>query len=803
MAKKQSILIPILILVFTLLPSAISTQPPVVTDTLYVGYPSWGPRIADPMGMYDTYGAELIFNAYDTLIMMGQPVSNAFGTWDTHEQYWAFSPSLATNVPAREDITKSVSKASVPPDPTGFVFSDGSTCVGWNDDHKTGSLDYGDVLYLVETDGSYRTWYVDPAFQDSENFVLWRGRYVFTMRTDPGISFINETGQTVDAFDVYDAEYTFKRGLVLDEFGGPVWMYYDLLFDKMSTIQMNSDFFNSNTSQPTAMTLAHLIDNAIEISGNNLTINVGIPFPDTAFKQILSLDSSAIMSKEFSISIGCWNSDLFADSNGDGFPDWWANRSVRSPYDTGKRWVGTGPYRVSFYNYPASLTVRLTRNPNYWRGWPATQRKGYLETVELRYVSDWTQRKSDFIAGNLDVISVPTANMGELLDSYGEPSSLDIKTIKNLPSLEVDTVVFTFNINLDGYWGNSFIGSGHLPDGIPADFFNNTHVRKAFAYSINRTKYVKDMFSGEAIVPSTPLIKGLYPDYRSGIAGYDISFDLAETELKNAVFNGQNVWETGFTFVIPYWYATPSLRWAEMIRDFFAQLSTYDGRPAGWPDFSISLEPIYPYLGEFYPDPNEIPIAKWGWLVDYADADSFIRPFMSSTGYSASFQNYTAANGWGIQKDDLVSSAVKTPDGPARAAIYAELQQKYIDDVPSFPLSQPMDRRWQKYWVKGWYYNPLYPSQYYYGMYKDQACWGDATGPSVGVPDGVCGMRDVGYVAGHFGARAPENARVPPYDSKWAPGVYSAAGADVYGDRKVDMRDIGFECAHFGGTTEP
>jgi hypothetical protein len=64
-------------------------------------------------------------------------------------------------------------------------------------------------------------------------------------------------------------------------------------------------------------------------------------------------------------------------------------------------------------------------------------------------------------------------------------------------------------------------------------------------------------------------------------------------------------------------------------------------------------------------------------------------------------------------------------------------------------------------------------------------------------------MRDIGYVAGHFGARAPDVTKVPQYDPKWAPGCYGCGGCDVYGDRKVDMRDIGLAVSHFGHANGP
>ena len=92
---------------------------------------------------------------------------------------------------------------------------------------------------------------------------------------------------------------------------------------------------------------------------------------------------------------------------------------------------------------------------------------------------------------------------------------------------------------------------------------------------------------------------------------------------------------------------------------------------------------------------------------------------------------------------------------------------------------------------------------YYYHLYKENTCWCDVTGLVPGVPDGKTNMRDIGYIAAHFGARAPDTSKTPIYDPRWAPGVYGAGGADVYGDRKIDMRDVGLACAHFLHENKP
>jgi peptide/nickel transport system substrate-binding protein len=384
--------------------------------------------------------------------------------------------------------------------------------------------------------------------------------------------------------------------------------------------------------------------------------------------------------------------------------------------------------------------------------------------------------------------------MSELLNpTTKEPIQSDIKTIKNLVSLSFSSACFTFTIAPT----SAYIWSGHLPDGIPLDFFNNTHTRKAFAYAFNRTECITQPPYTESICRETPLIQGLYPDYHTSQTAYAVSFSAAEAELKQAVFGGTNAWDAGFKMTLPYLMGSDVTRIAfEQLKNFFANLSTYDGRTG--PPFQISVAELDPrYYIEIQLD--ELPIWVIGWLADYADADNFIRPYMHSNGDFAYFQNYTADNGWGKLKDQLIDTAINTPDGPQRASLYTELEHVYINDCPSIPLLQPLSRMWMKYWVKGWYYNPLTNSPqsgyYYYQIWKYDNCWYCNSGPTSGISDGIVGMRDISYTIIHFSGRAPDPSR--SLDPKWVP-VYGANGCvDTYGDRTVNMRDIANAILHF------
>jgi len=605
-----------------------------------------------------------------------------------------------------------------------------------------------------------------------------------------------------------------------------MWMFYKPFFD-----QMNSDFWDTGNPAD-AVTLSHLIENAVEVSGDDLTLNLGIPFPDVAFKQVIAQTWGSVISVSWAQGKGCWNGNLFEDLNANGIPDWfeydaetgtnppggWRHISL-SPIQpiSPANYAGTGPYHVITASAALNLVV-LQRNPGYWGGWPAPNRQAYLEYVDIEYISDWTTRREAFKAGQLDVAAIPRSNMLELLDP-ADPARMTpiisgIKTIKNIsPALSEDNLFFTFTVDPT----SPGLYTGSFPDGAPPDFMNNIHVRRAFAYAFNFTKYLNEVWLGEAVARQTPDIVGLVPDYysladKNGLGPWTYGKNLAqmEAELKLAIFGGTSVWDAGgFKVNIYYNLGNEPRRLAcEFMQASFNELSAASGKNFQAIPTGVDWNTYLTYMEEYV-----MPVWFMGWLADFADADNWKRPYMHTYGDFSYYQNYSLTNqltlgpATGLNKDQLIDLAVKTPDGPARAEMYADLDYIFVNDVPDLPIAQGLGRRWSWYWVRGWYYNALYPSQYYYKLYKYQTCWADVTGNVVvGQPEGVENMRDIGYIAGKFGAKSPNPANVPPvpmYDPKWAPGTYGMAGADVYGDRKVDMRDIGFAAAHFGDTTGP
>ena len=790
--KKIFGLVSILAIVAMIIPlfatNALAAQPPITTSTFWQGTIGWGPGRADPARCYDTGSGQLVFNSYETLI-----------AWD-HESYYTFKPQLATNIPDRQNTTITISTAAGTEDMYDVTWSDGSVSKGFTDlNTPAPGFSVGDVIYLV-TAGKYRTWFIE-SMVGTYTVTLRRYWYTFNIRTDAP-NFYNESGIAVDTMDIDDVVFSFERGLVQDT--GPQWMYYTAMFGCFNSAAWNSNL----TTRMNSIDQAHLIDDAVEKSGNDLTLNLGISFPDNAWKQTLSNTWGSIGSKSFFLDIVSkkgygYNGDLYT-LNSLGHPAWHNSSSCwhksRSPLDElgALRWAGTGPYYV--FNFDSvGKKVNLLRNNAYWGGWPAAGRNGSIANFEIQYIADWTTRKTLFLSGDLDTCAVPRANMFELLQTpsrLSEPILIGgkpvIKTVRDIvPSISEDAVHFTFTVP-DTV---PYIGSGHFPDGHPTDFFNNTHVRKAFAYSFNNTKYGLDSYYGEHDYRKNPLAAGLYPDYyNDSVKGYDANYTAAKLELQAAIFNGTSVYDSGFTVIYTYNSGNDMrLIAGELIRDFFITLGTFEGRTG--PAFTVEIEAIEwnTYLELIYA--SEIPLWGIGWLADFADADNFMRPYMHSYGDFSGPSLYSVDNGWGDYKDSLLDQGLMTPDGPARAAIYQQLAIMYYNDVPSFPMTNPRGRIWLNYWVKGWYYDPVYPAFYIRDYFKMDNCWFDVTGPTKYVSDGVTNMRDINYLIAAFNALAPKPGIAT--DPRWNGNYGANGGVDPSGDRLSNMRDIQGTILHF------
>jgi len=560
--------------------------------------------------------------------------------------------------------------------------------------------------------------------------------YTFGIRG--GVKF--HSGEMVTTEDV---EYSFERAMVMDREGGPQWMIYESLLG----------CWRANLSDPDWDVK---IDNTVESNATHVWFDLAQPY--APFLKILSQPGSSILNKKFCVEHGDW-------------PGTWENwRDYHDPDvspldDPELAMCGTGPYKFDYWQEYTEWSI--VKNDDYWRGWPAPGCGGYVSRATVKKIDEWPTKYDGFLAGDYDMIYVPRQYVEQLEEAPG------IRCIKGLPTMVCNAILFTFNISTRDALesSNILLGvPGGLPPGtfnetgIPPDFFNDTNIRKAFAYSCNWTKYIEEAYGGEATQPATPVIEGI-PYNNPAQEKYSLNLTMAEYYFRNA-WDGQ-VWEKGFTLWAVYHEGSvPRFIWIDVLKENIESLN---------PRFHITKHGVdFHYLlsNLVY---SALPIVHMGWLADYPDPHNFVYPFMHSEGDFARFQGYSNST-----VDALIEDGLHTVDATERREIYYQLQQIYHDECPSIPTVQPLGRHWERTWVQGWYYNPAYPGNYFYHLWKQAGLHSDLN------HDGIVNIADLFIIAKAFGSY--------PGHPRWN------EIADIDNNGIVNINDLATAAKEFGKT---
>jgi len=646
-----------LLLTSSFMAIAIAAQPPVDTTTYYIGTIGQ-PRRVDPARAYDTASGEMIMNIYEPLVWFSDepdiPDTTSEVTADKVADLSKFQPWLATAMPT--------------------ISPDGKT---WTLTIKSGI-----------------------------KFHPWK-------KADGTIV----SDQVVTA---EDAEYSFKRMLVHDMVGAPSWMFALPLTGEMFYNGHDTDPKTNKFDDPAEeAAIADMINAAVTRDGNTISFHFKDVFPQVAFLQILSQTWGCIVNKAFCIEHGGWDGSLA--------PGWSANYrqmpsnlhtpldryyAAKSKYPSAAPDVpamcGTGPYKFTYWD-KARLEWRCDKFEAYWRGWnPAP----HLDTVIVKGVAEWPTRKMMFLAGEFDSVAVPRANMWDLLDAAdptGHTPLSGITLYYNSPELSNDVASFVFHVAADSPY-MSKVPAG----GTPApDFFNDPHVRRAFSRTVDFPAYLRDAWFNEAIQPTSWWVQGLKPDYENkSLVPYNLDLAFVESELKQAMFAGTSLWDSGFETYLVYNLGNDQRKiFAELMRDTIHSLNA---KRTGKPPFKVTVVGLdWPVFLD-YEELMYMPMFFVGWLADFADADNFARPYMHTYGDFSYFQGYSDPH-----VDELLDTAIKTPDGPERKAMYEELQFIYWRDVPGVPIMQAVGRRWQRNWLRGWHFNQLFPGRWFIRHWKE------------------------------------------------------------------------------------
>ena len=532
----------------------------------------------------------------------------------------------------------------------------------WAYDTASGEVIFNVYETLIFFKGN-RTDVFEPRI--AESWTISEDGLTYKFKIRKGIKFHNGNPLTPE-----DVEYSFERAMVQDRDGGPVWM----LLEPLLGIDTTREFNLSNPAE--AEKLGRMIDEAVEVQGDYVIFHLKRPYPP--FMCILAQSWASIVDKEWCIEQGDWP----------GWKDYkqWVKYNNPKVPPLQEKMMGTGPFK--FVRWEHGVEVVLERFEEYWRG-PAK-----IKRVIIKRVPEWSTRKMMFLAGDADIIDVPRAHIKELEGIKG------IRCYKNLPTLVLSPAMFfQFKIASD----SPYVGSGKLDGkGIPLDFFSDKNVRLAFTYAFDYDRFIKEAFLGEAIRPANPIIKGL-PFYWPEAPRYEFNLTKAKEYFKKAW--GGKVWERGFYMEICY-------NVGNIARKIACEIIKYNVESLN-PKFKIRIRAIeWPiFLRDMVA--GRMPIFLVGWLADFPDPHNFVHPFMHSKGAFAGWQHYKNP-----LVDKLIKEGISTLDPAKREKIYRKLAIIYYEDVPSVPLAQPLGRHYERDWVQGWYYNPIFPGIYFYTLWK-------------------------------------------------------------------------------------
>jgi peptide/nickel transport system substrate-binding protein len=446
------------------------------------------------------------------------------------------------------------------------------------------------------------------------------------------------------------------------------------------------------------------------------TVSMTLALPWAPFISTIAGYWSSAMDQDWTAAQGGW------DGSCETWQDFYAMQAENDPiYDVAN---GTGPFMLD--HWTAGEEIVLVRNDNYWRE-PAK-----LERIVLQQVDEWSTRFAMMQAGDADWVVVNPENRSQMDELVGEVCNWDTaandyacEVVDDSKPLRVTLgrstntrtdIFFNFNVsNPDG--SNTYLGSGELDgNGIPADFFQDVHVRKAFNYCFDWDTYIADIFNGEAIQSKGLIIEDMpgwnedNPVYSFDLAKCEEEFKLADLD-KDGVPAGEDpdgdIWTTGFRLSGTYNQGNTTRQ--TLVEMLSANINTVNelfimesvGLP--WPAFLRSV------------NAQLAPIFFVGWHEDIHDPHNWYVPYLVT--YYAQRQSITPE----IQEQfvPLINAGVLESDPEARNEIYRELNQLVYDNAPGIIGVLATTHGFMPRYVKGVSYNQNYSNFYYYPMYEE------------------------------------------------------------------------------------
>ncbi|MBV9532896.1 MAG: peptide ABC transporter substrate-binding protein, partial [Bradyrhizobium sp.] len=176
-----------------------------------------------------------------------------------------------------------------------------------------------------------------------------------------------------------------------------------------------------------------------------------------------------------------------------------------SPAEMRTHPIGTGPFK--FVEFKANESIKLTRNPDYWKpGLP------HLDGIEFTVIPNRSTAILAFVAGKFDMTF---------------PTEVTIPLLKDVKSQAPKAVCVVAPLNVNT---NIIVNSSKPP-------FDNLDIRRALALALDRKAFIDILFEGEADIGGTmlPAPAGIWAmprDMLESIPGYGTDINANREEAR-------------------------------------------------------------------------------------------------------------------------------------------------------------------------------------------------------------------------------------------------------------------------------
>lgn len=485
----------------------------------------------------------------------------------------------------------------------------------------------------------------NPA-QVSADGMTWN----FTLKS--GVTF--HSGNPVNCGAV---EFSIQRVIILNDPLGPAW-----ILDQSLTAYAADDPLTPLVDERWVA-----IDNSVRCpagaTGLQVQFQLAIPYP--AFLSTLAFTVAAIIDPapaSYRVTSQCPSTNLTANYCHDQI-------------------VGTGAF--SLRAWQPNQQIILDRYAGYHRA------AANFREIHLVKANDVATRVLMLKGGDADIIDLPTNHQA------------DIRSGGTLLPGIVEQKGDTFIVQFLGFNQNINLAGAPMGDlDVPADFFTDVNLRKAFSHAWDYTGFIQNVLYNIGTPLCGPIPAGMF-GYDPTVPCYTRDLVQAEAEFRQALDprtagnTTDTYWDNGFTLTI--YYNTGNLVREEGARQLQTTLTNLN------PLFNIRVQQLD--WATFLSAVN----TKWtsmfflGWAPDYADPDDYVVPFLRTGQF---FPNRVSkpAN---LTLDSLIDQQSQELNPTTRLGLLQEIQLAPYYDVPYIWLYQSQDYTVMRSWVTGWYNNPM------------------------------------------------------------------------------------------------